>query len=559
LYHHRSHRSAPYSDFASTAASMTPSATPKLKKAADFTIMGQSKPRHDLPSKVDGSALFGIDVRRPGMVYAAIRRAPVFGGTLKGFDDSAARAMPGVIDIIKLDTTHSASMVGPYNASDAVAVVADSYWRAENALKALTFDWDQSDNAAVDSESIYAQFDRDISASENRQVDRVFGNPQAVLDNASITLAAEYRVPYLAHACMEPMNATAEVSSNHAEVWLGCQNPLGFRQHVAEGLDMAMEQVTLHNHIMGGGFGRRATADYALQAALIARAVGLPVQLIWSREEDIRQDFYRPAAMSRFRAALNSDGHLIAWHNTYTDKHEPREAPLIPYSVPDQDIGYIASPTPIPFGAWRSVDHSQHGFFTESFVDEVAHAAGQDPFRYRAAMLAEHPRHLAVLERVAAEADWNTPLGPNRGRGIALQKSFGSIVGQVVEVTIEAGRLRVDHVVSVIDPGFAVSPDGLKAQIESGVIYGLTAALYGEITIEAGAVVQSNFHDYRAIRMDEAPRIQTFIINSGADMGGAGEPGVPAVAPALANAIFNATGRRIRTLPLMNTDFASLG
>ncbi|MEM7004006.1 MAG: molybdopterin cofactor-binding domain-containing protein, partial [Pseudomonadota bacterium] len=345
-------------------------------------------------------------------------------------------------------------------------------------------------------------------------------------------------------------NATASVADGKCEIWVGCQNPLGFRNEVASKLDMEPENVTLTNCMMGGGFGRKAVADYAVQAAQLSASAGQPVQLIWTREEDIRQDRYRPAIASSFSAALDDDGNLTAWQNTYVDKHEPAEAPLIPYAVAAQDIGHVASPTHVPFGAWRSVDHSQHGFFTESFIDEVAHAAGQDPYEYRAARLQHKPRHLAVLKKAAEAADWGAPLGEGRGRGIALQESFGSLVAQVVEVSVEAGQTKVDRVVAAVDAGFAVSPDGLSAQIESGIIYGLTAALHGEISIENGAVKQSNFHDYQAVRMPEAPVIETHIINSHAAVGGAGEPGTPAIAPALANAVFDATGVRVRRLPL---------
>jgi isoquinoline 1-oxidoreductase beta subunit len=317
---------------------------------------------------------------------------------------------------------------------------------------------------------------------------------------------------------------------------------------------MDPENVTLHNQFMGGGFGRKARPDWALQVAYLAREVGRPVQLIWSREEDVRQDYYRPAVQSRFRAAFDGEDNLLGWENTYTNKNEPIEAPLIPYAIPAQNIGYVSSPVHVPFGAWRSVDHSQHGFFTESFIDEVANAAGKDAFEFRAELLKDSPRHLAVLTKAAEEAQWSRPLAEGRGRGISLQESFGSIVAQVVEVTVVEGDVSVDRVVAVIDAGIAVAPDGIAAQLESGIIYGLTAALHGEITIENGAVVQSNFHDYQAVRMNEAPNIETHVINSGHAIGGAGEPGTPGVAPALVNAVFNATGTRVRQLPLNRFD-----
>jgi len=367
-------------------------------------------------------------------------------------------------------------------------------------------------------------------------------------------IEADYRVPYLAHTCMEPLNAVASVEDGTCELWVGSQSPLGFRTAVANALGFEVENVTVHNCLMGGGFGRKSRADYAVQAAQISATVGRPVKLIWSREEDVRQDYYRPAVLSRFRAGLDAAGNLIAWENTYVDKGEPVEAPLIPYTVAARDIGYVDSPTHVPFGAWRSVDHSQHGFFTESFIDEVAVAAGQDPYAYRAERLKDAPRLLAVLRKAAEEADWGKPLGKGRGRGISLQESFGSVVAQVVEVTVEEGQIQVDRVVAAVDAGLAVSPDGLTAQIESGIAYGLTAALYGEITIRDGAVEQSNFHDYPALRMSAAPVIETHILNSGHAIGGAGEPGTPGIAPALANAIYDATGLRVRQMPMSGVD-----
>ena len=554
LYHRASNREARYADMAVAASEMTPSYTPKLKDSNEFKIMGQSKPRHDIPSKVDGSAQFAMDVQRPGMVYATVRRSPVFGGSIASIDESATRAMKGVIDVVQLPVMGQRVFGGNFTAGDSVAVVAESYWIAKQGIDALKIRWNSGENENVSSESIFDQFDRDISAGTDRKKDVDEGNAAAAFASATRVLEADYRVPYLAHTCMEPLNATVEIRDGQAEVWVGCQNPLGFRHAVATALGMDTESVTVHNHFMGGGFGRKAISDNAIQAALIARQVGRPTQLVWSREEDVRQDFYRPAVQSRFRAALDEAGNLLAWENTYVDKHEPVEAPVIPYRVAARDIGHVSSPTHVPFGAWRSVDHSQHGFFTESFIDEVAVAANKDPFEFRAALLKDKPRHLAVLTKAAKAADWGRPMGEGQGRGISLQECFGSIVAQVVEVTVTDGSPKVDRVVAAVDAGYAISPDGMKAQIESGIVYGLTAALHGEITIEKGAVVQSNFHDYQAVRMSEAPVIETHIINSGEAIGGAGEPGTPGIAPALANAVYDATGVRVRGLPLNRFD-----
>ena len=554
LYHAASQREAPYAQMAVAAAQFTPTYTPALKQPEEFNIMGRSVPRHDVPAKVDGSAMFAMDVQRPDMVYATVVRSPVFGGRIAQVDDADARSVDGVIDVVRLPAMGAQGMVGNFSTGESVAVVADSYWTAQQALKRLKVSWESSANDGVSSDSIFKQFERDIEAGTERTADVQEGDVGLALGSADRVLEATYRVPFLAHTCMEPLNATAEVSADKAELWIGCQNPLGFRHTVAEALGMDAESVQVHNHFMGGGFGRKAVADAAIQAGLIAKAVKRPVQLVWSREEDVRQDFYRPAVQSRFQAALDEQGNVMAWENTYVDKHEPVEAPLIPYAVAARDIGHVKSPTHVPFGAWRSVDHSQHGFFTESFIDEVADAAGKDPYEYRAALLADKPRHLAVLKKAAEAADWGSPMALGQGRGISLQESFGSIVAQVVEVTVTDGEPTVDRVVAAIDAGFAISPDGMAAQIESGIIYGLTAALYGEITIKDGAVEQSNFHDYEAVRMAEAPVIETHIINSGEHIGGAGEPGTPGIAPALANAIFDATGVRVRSLPLKRFD-----
>ncbi|MCY4358013.1 MAG: molybdopterin-dependent oxidoreductase [Gammaproteobacteria bacterium] len=554
VMHATSGRREPYAAFASRLADMTPSQLPTFKDPADYKIVGTHKPRRDIPAKVDGSLKFSLDVRLPDMLYASVMRSPVPGASLLSLDDSEARAIDGVTDVVVIPQASVSSMVGETLSTDAVAVVADSYWSANEALKLLKPEWSVTGHESISSDQIFAQFERDIAAQVERKTDRVQGEVETAFSTAARVIDADYHVPFLAHTCMEPLNATAEVRNGSAEIWVGCQNPLGFRRDVAQILGMDPEQVTLHNHAMGGGFGRKARPDYAMQAAILAQKVGKPVQLIWSREEDVRQDFYRPAVQSRFRAAFDADNNLLAWENTYTNKNEPVEAPLIPYAVPTQDIGYVNSPVHVPFGAWRSVDHSQHGFFTESFIDEAAYTAGQDPFEFRVGLLADSPRHLAVLTRAAEESLWSSPLPEGRGRGISLQESFGSIVAQVVEVTVEEGKVAVDRVVAVIDPGLAVAPDGMAAQLESGIIYGLTAAMHGEITIENGAVAQSNFHDYQAVRMREAPAIETYVINSGHKIGGAGEPGTPGIAPALANAVFNATGMRVRQLPLDRFD-----
>ncbi|MDA7571955.1 molybdopterin-dependent oxidoreductase [Porticoccaceae bacterium] len=551
LVHTPSSRREPYASFVNEVAKMTPSQTPEFKQAEDYKIVGKFVPRLDIPSKVDGSAQFALDIKRPGMLYATVIRAPVFGATIVSIDDQAARKIEGVVDVIELPPAQSNMMIGGFQSSPAVAIIADSYWTAKKGREILNITWSDVDLAARSSTDIFAQFAKAITASEERQSDRLQGDTPTQFLNASKVIEADYTVPFLAHTCMEPLNATAEISNGQCEIWVGCQNPLGFRKAVAEALSVDEDKVTLHNQLMGGGFGRKSRPDYAIQAAQIAKAVGRPIQLTWSREEDIRQDFYRPAIQSRFRGGIDENGKLLVWENTYVNKAEPTEAPLIPYAVEAQDIGHVSSPTHVPFGAWRSVDHSQHGFFTESFIDEAANATGKDALKFRLDLLKDKPRHLAVLKRAAEEANWETPLAKGRGKGISLQESFGSIVAQVVEVSIVDKSVSVDRVVAVIDPGLAIAPDGMKAQIESGIIYGLSAAMYGEITIQDGAVVESNFHDYRSLRMSDAPTIETHIINSGHELGGGGEPGTPGIAPALANAVYAASGIRVRSLPLM--------
>jgi len=544
IIHEASSRRAPYAEFAVAAAALEPSRTPTLKSIDEFKIMGKHVDRHDIPAKVNGTAQFALDANVPGMKYAAVTGAPVFGSQVVSVDSSAAEKRPGVHQVVNL--------------GDAVAVVADGYWAAEQALKRVDIQWSKTDNDTLNSEQLFARFDADLAAAQDggdSSQDIAQGDTSAAFQGAAKVVEATYRVPYLAHACMEPLNATAQIKGDQCEVWVGTQNPLGFRYEVAEAIGFEPEQVTIHQHIMGGGFGRKASGDYAAQAARIAQSAGVPVKLIWSREQDTRQDIYRPAVASKFRAALSEAGEIVAWENVYHEKHEPAEAPLIPYAVSAQRIHHTDSPTHVPFGPWRSVDHSQHGFFTEAFFDEVATAAEKDPYELRRELLADKPRHRAVLDLAAEKAGWGEPLSRGAGRGISLQESFGSIVAQVVDVSVNAGKVKVERVVCAIDAGFAVSPDGLSAQMESGINFGLSAALYGDITIENGAVKQSNFHDYQMLRMHEAPVVETHIINSGATWGGAGEPGTPGIAPALASAVYQATGTRVRQLPLSNYDF----
>jgi isoquinoline 1-oxidoreductase beta subunit len=541
--HAASGRAATYASLAAAAAKVSLPSKPVLKNSDEFNIMGTSVQRQDIPAKVDGTAMFGIDAKLPGMKYAAIKAAPVFGGTVARFDAGSIQDMPGVRKVVSID--------------NAIAVIADGYWQARRALDRLDVDFSDGGNSHWEQGDIYKQFAAALDASadaSDEEVDVETGDAKAALGTAAQVIEAEYRVPYLAHAPMEPMNCTAWIHDGQCELWTGTQNPLGFAKEVSDALDMDQDDVTVHNQYLGGGFGRRAFADYAIQAAHIAAEVPYPVKLVWSREEDTRHDHYRQASISRFRGGIDADGQPLALHNHYVNKHDPEEAPHIPYAIDDQRIVFTASDTHVPWGFWRSVDHSLHAFFTESFIDELAVAAGRDPYEYRRELLADQPRFQAVLDLAAEKAGWGEPLAEHQGRGISIHRSFGTIVAEVVDVEITDGMLTIPRVVCAVDAGYTIHPDGMAAQMESGIVYGMTAALYGEISIRHGAVAQSNFHDYPMLRMDKAPVVETHIINSGEAIGGAGEPGTPPIAPALTNAIFDATGIRIRELPVRQHD-----
>jgi len=540
LVHPSSGQKAPYSEFAELASKMTPPSEPQLKKPKDYQIVGTSPIRLDIKPKVDGSAQFGIDTLLPKMVFAAIAMAPVFGEDLLSKDDSEAKKMPGVVKIISL--------------KNAVAVVAQSYWQAQQALQQVKIQWSTSNHQRRSSETIFSQFRTDLKqAAETEELETDFekGDINSAKKASKIIVEAEYQVPYLAHSAMEPLNCTAHFVDGHCTLWTGCQNPLGFRSEVADALNIGLENVTLNNHYLGGGFGRRAIADYTVQAALISAQISQPVKLIWSREQDTRHDHYRQACVSQFSAGVDQNAKPLFWHNQFVDKHEPVQAPHIPYQIENQQIQFADSPTHIPFGPWRSVDHSLHAFFTESFIDELAHQADKDPYLYRRELLNHSPRWQKVLDSAANQANWQQPLVNGCGRGIAIHQSFNTIVAQVAEVEMVNNKVQILKVCCAVDVGLAINPDGLIAQMQSGIVFGLTAALYGEISIENGAVKQGNFDDYPMLRMKQSPQIEVEIINSGEALGGGGEPGTPPIAPAVANAIFAASGQRIRTLPLL--------
>jgi isoquinoline 1-oxidoreductase beta subunit len=471
------------------------------------------------------------------MLYATVRAAPVFGAKLTRVDTAVAEAMPGVRKVIRLE--------------NAVAVVADGYWRALKAVRALVPSFSDTGHNAETSDTIYAAIGKSLASEDGKKVHGA-GDALKVVGGAKRTLNAEYRVPFVAHATMEPMNATARIADGHCEVWTGVQDPLAARKVAAQAADLDATQVTVHNQQLGGGFGRRLPGahDFVDQAVRIAKVMApAPVKLVWSREEDIQHDYYRPAVVGRYKGALDANGAPTVWVSKFNSASEGGSA-TVPYAIEHQDIRSVPDTTHVRLGAWRSVAHSQHGFFTESFIDELAHLAGKDPFEYRRGLLANAPRHRAALEKAAWMAGWGAPPAAGRGRGIAIVESFGSIVAQVAEVEIVDGRIKVHRVCAAVDCGDVVNPDTAAAQIEGGIVFGLSAAIFNGITINEGRVVESNFHDVPMPKLADTPSIAVEFIRSGAPLGGLGEPGVPPVAPAVANAVFAATGQRLRALPL---------
>jgi isoquinoline 1-oxidoreductase beta subunit len=524
--HTPSGRSATFGELAKLAVNESVPSKPAVKDPSTYKLRRTSQPRRDLPSKVDGSAIYGIDFRLPGMLYAAVEIAPVFGGKLLSVDTTPAEAMPGVKQVVKMD--------------DAVAVVADTYWRARMAIAKLTPRFDDGGNGAVSSDTIFAAFDKALGA------------PPEMPANAATVVKADYRMPFLHHGTMEPMACTARVTGDRAEVWAGTQDPLNARGTAAKALDISAENVTYTNLALGGGFGRKLPGylDFVGITARIAKAVSpTPVKMIWSRETDMQHGYYRPAAMARFAGALDQSGAPLAASCFYAGGGDG-ESTFMPYAIPEKKASARDAKHHVRTGPWRSVLNSQHGFFKEAFIDELAHAAKQDPFEFRRALMGEHPRFRAALERVAKMSGWGTPLPAGQGRGIAITESFGSIVAEVARVTVADGILKVDEMFAAVDCGDVVNVDTAKAQVEGGMMFGLAAAWMGAITIRDGRVVESNFNDFRTLTLVDAPLVQVEFIRSDAPIGGLGEPAVPPVAAAVVNAIFAATGKRVRDLPL---------
>jgi len=554
-----------YGQLAQKAAALPVPENPPLKDPKDFRLLGTRTRRLDTPSKVNGTAQFGIDVRMPGMLVASIERSPVFGGKVKSFDATGAKALPGVRHVVQLDATPWTGVQGAWGVGteSGVAVVADTYWQAVQGRRALQITWDEGPNATIgDISGTLAAL-----AVQTGVTARKDGDAAAALSGAAKKIEAVYEVPLLHHATMEPMNCTAHVRADACDVWAPTQNQTRAQEVAAEAAGLPKEKVRIHTTLLGGGFGRRLESDFVAEAVRISKAASAPVKVIWSREDDTKHGFYRPATYNRLAAGLDAQNKPIAWtHHIVAPPILLKFGPLqngidrtlidgaadVPYAFPNVFVDQVAADLPgIPLGFWRSVGASQNAFVVECFMDEVAAAAGRDPYELRRELLQAKPRHLRTLELAATKAGWSTPLPPGRGRGIAIAEWEPTTCAEVAEVSVAPdGTVRVHRVVCAVDCGAVVNPDTLEAQMQGGVVFGLSAALYGEITIENGRVQQGNFNDYPVLRIPEMPVVEVHIVPSTDALGGIGEPSVPPTAPAVCNAIFAATGKRIRKLPI---------
>jgi len=553
-------------------------ATVALKKPGDFKIIGTSVPRTDVPEKTDGSAIFGLDVRVPGMVYAMVERCPVFGGRVKSFDATKAKAMKGVVDVFEIDP------VKPAHSCGGVAVVAETTYIAMQARKQLQIEWDFGPAAKESSETLRKEFRRIVDSPMKVIIDQ--NNADDAISNAPAEkkIECDYELPFQAHATMEPMNCTVQITADGAEAWAPTQGPEQVQSVIQQVTGLPREKIQVHTTYMGGAFGRRYQADFPTEAAQVAKRIGRPVQLVWSREDDMTHDFYRPASYHRMSGTIAPDGGIAAWRHKYSSTpisewFNPKAAPESselgcttqpPYLAKSYKLEYTPAASAVPRAWWRSVEASVVGFVMESFVDELAHAAGADPLEFRLRQLGEArlvkdavsergrpldtARFKSVLELAAQKGSWGKPLPSGQGRGIACHYSFHSYVANLIEVTVNKGGVRVNRVVSAVDIGIPVNPDGIRAQVESAIVYGLTAALKSQITIENGRAAESNFNKFTTLSMKEMPVIEVHIVPSTLPPTGIGEPGLPPTAPALTNAIFAATGKRLRRLPILPGD-----
>ena len=556
--HAASGRRATFGELAAAAAALPVPAEVRLKEPAEFKLIGREARRVDSKAKTDGSAQFTMDVSLPDMLTAVIARPPLFGATLKSVDKTAALKVSGVTDVVEVPS--------------GVAVLAKGFWAARQGRAALKAIWNEEQAERRGTDQILAEYR--ALAEKPGLTARRDGDPAAAFARAAKTFDAVYEFPYLAHAPMEPLDCVVKLSGDRCEVWCGSQIQTIDQATVAHVVGLPAERVELHTLMAGGSFGRRATpmADVAGEAASIAKAIGgrQPVKLVWTREDDIRGGRYRPLFVHRLRGGLDASGRIVAWEHRIVGQSFLKKTPFeglikdgidgtsveggstLPYAIANLACELHSPDVGVPTLWWRSVGHSHTAFSTETFFDELAHAAGRDPFELRRELLKDHPRQRAVLELAAAKADWGKPLPAGRARGIALQESFNTFVAQVAEVSLRKDGLpKVERVVCAVDCGVAVNPDMVRAQMEGGIGFGLGAALWSEITLDAGRVVQSNFHDFRSLRIDEMPRVEVHIVASAEAPTGVGEPGVPPIAPAVANAFFQLTGQRLRRLPFV--------
>ena len=561
VIHAASGRKLKYGALADAAAKLPLPEKVALKDPKDFKLIGTPAKRLDTPDKLNGKAQFGIDKRLPGMKIATVAACPVFGGKVAKFDEAKARATPGVRQVVALD--------------NAVAVVADHMWAAKQGLAALDIQWDEGPNAKLKTEDIVAQMAQ--AAEQAGAVARNEGDVAKATAAAPTRVDAVYQAPFLAHATMEPMNCTVHVTKDACDIWTGTQ-VIGIAQLVASKITgLPLEKVQVHNHLLGGGFGRRLEVDYVMQAVQIAKQVDGPVKVVWTREEDVQHDMYRPYYYDKLSAALDGQGMPVAWSHRIVgssiiarfipgamkpgdpDPDAVEGAAETIYDIPNRHVDYVRHEPPgIPTAFWRGVGPTHNIYVVESFIDELANKAGKDPLEYRRALLGKSPRALAVMNLAAEKAGWGKPMPAGNGRGVSVQYAFGSYVSQVAEVAVDKdGSVRVQRVVCAVDCGYTVNPDTVRAQMEGGIIFGITAALYGQITLENGRVQQSNFHNYQMLSINQAPLVEVYLVPSAESPGGIGEPGTAALAPAVLNAIHAATGKRLRKLPVDTTQLAS--
>lgn len=560
VIHTATGRKLSYGQLVDKAATIKVPEKLKLKDAKDYKFIGKPVKRLDTPEKINGTAVFGMDVKVPNLLTAVIARPPVFGGKAKSFSAYKVKAIPGVIEVVEIDR--------------GIAIVANGFWPAKLGRDALEVVWDEGALASLDSSTQAKQYEE--LANQPGAVAKKEGDVASVKDKAVKKIEVAYDLPYLAHAPMEPLNCVADVKADSCEIWVGTQFQTVDLMTAAHITGLKPNQVKLHTTLLGGGFGRRAVLDahFVSEAVQVSKAMKAPVKVIWTREDDIRGGYYRPKAHHKISAGLDASGKPLYWqHNIVCQSFAvgtPLEAMMVkdgvdntavegasdmPYHIPNVQVAWNMAPGGVPTLWWRSVGSSHTAFAVEGMIDELAKAAGKDPYQYRRMLLEKHPRILKVLDTVAEKAGWKNPVAIGRGRGIAIHESFGSVVAHVAEVSITKNNtLKVHKVVTAIDCGQVVNPDTIKAQMEGCVAFGLTAALYGEITFEKGRVKQRNFHDYRMLRMNEMPLVEVHILDSKEKMGGVGEPGVPPVAPAVMNALFMLTGKRVRSLPLRPDD-----